>query len=109
MNWTLLCLLTASLLGFAPVPFMLGSTMRYLCDLTPCLMIVASVGFWQRARDTAGRAGSRRMFGGIAGTLAAWSIIVGMLLSVTGYYQHFFHFHRHLFGRISYWAHEFGE
>jgi hypothetical protein len=84
--------------------------MRYLCDLTPCLMIVGAVGLWQRARDTAaGRPSRRRMFMAIAGTLAIWSIVVGMLLSVTGYYQHFFHFHRHLFGHISYWAHQFGE
>jgi hypothetical protein len=110
LNWVLLCLLAASLLGFAPIPFMLGSTMRYLCDLTPCLMLVAAVGSWQRARDTAsGRAGRRRMFRAIAGTLAAWSVIIGMLLSVTGYYQHFHRFHRHLFGHISYWANEIGE
>jgi hypothetical protein len=103
LNWVVLCLLSASLLGFAPVPFMLGSTMRYLCDLTPGLMILAGVGFWQRARETVGR-GAWPRFRAIGLTLAGYSIIVGMLLGVTGYYQHFRNFHPHLFGGISYWA-----
>jgi len=89
---------------------MLGSTMRYLCDLTPCLMIVAGIGYWQRATDTAfGGPRRRRIFQAIAVTLAAWSIILGMLLGVTGYYNHFRSFHRQLFGDISYWAHEGNE
>ncbi len=49
---------------------------------------------------------ARRMFRAIAGTLAGWSIVLGVLLGITGYYQHFRRYHRHLFGGISYWAHE---
>jgi uncharacterized membrane protein len=49
------------------------------------------------------------MFRAVVVTLAAWSIVVGMLLGVSGYYQHFFRFHGHLFGRISYWAHDLDE
>ena len=58
---------SAALLGFAPIPFMLGSTMRYLCDLTPCLLILAAVGFWQRVRLPA--SGPRRI---ILAACGAW-------------------------------------
>ena len=92
---------------------MLGSTMRYLCDLTPCLMILAVIGYWQagrlfRRRATPARYGPGPLFHFLTGSMVAWSIVIGVLLGVSGYYEHFRVFHNHLFGSHSYWAQEDG-
>jgi hypothetical protein len=84
------CLLAASLLGFAPVLFLIGCTMRYLADLTPALVILAVIGLWKcmDAHPTL-----RRRFLLEASVLAIWSIGIGVLLGLTGYYRHFHVYH----------------
>jgi hypothetical protein len=94
--------LAASLLGFAPVLFMVGSTMRYLADLTPCLLVVATMGMWQRGRKLRDDPRARRRFSRTVVALAAYSVAVGFLLSFSGYYDHFFTRNHKWFGRLSY-------
>lgn len=101
LHWLLLCLLTAALLGFAPVLFAIGSTMRYLADLTPCLMIVAAVGMWLRADAVRGMPRRRGVFLSIVGVMGVYSVVVGMLLGVTGYYGHFHSFNPQWFKSMS--------
>jgi hypothetical protein len=101
-NRVMLHYLTASLLGFAPVLFMVGSTMRYLVDLTPCLLIVATMGVWQRDRGLRDDPRARRRFSRTVVALAAYSVAVGFLLSFSGYYDHFFTRNHKWFGRLSY-------
>jgi hypothetical protein len=81
---------------------MVGSTMRYLADLTPCLLIVAAIGMWQRGRTLADHARDRRRFSRTVVALAAYSVAVGLLLSFSGYYDHFFTRNHKWFGRLSY-------
>jgi hypothetical protein len=45
-RWLVLTLAAAGGLGFAPVLFLGGSTMRYLADLSPSLGVLAAVGVW---------------------------------------------------------------
>ena len=110
MHRVTLVFLCASVFGFAPIPFMLGSTMRYLCDLMPCLLLLACIGLWQAFNMPALRTWVRgrawRFF--VAGTIvtAGWSVAIGILLGITGYYGHFSRFHPYLFGSASYWTRE---
>ncbi len=101
LGWAVLCLAAAGLLGFAPVLFMVGSTMRYLVDLTPCLMIVAALGAWQVGRAVAGWRVVSKAWWAMVAFLTIFSIGVGLLLGVSGYYDHFFHFNEDLFTAMS--------
>jgi hypothetical protein len=87
--WTACCLVAASLLGLFPVVFLIGATMRYLADLTPSLVVLAVMGLWQGIG--AWPAARRRLLVG-AIVLAAYSIVIGLLLGLNGYSRHF-HFH----------------
>jgi hypothetical protein len=98
-------LVCAIVLAFLPVLLMVGSTMRYLADVWPCLAVLSVVGVWQRRRTlTFSRAKSRRrsMFNTVVLSLASWTVVVGMLLAITGYYDHFLHYHPNLFAPLSY-------
>jgi hypothetical protein len=98
-------LVCAIVLAFIPVLLMVGSTMRYLADVWPCLAVLSVVGVWQRRRALArsGATSRRRLaFGGVVLSLASWSVLVGMLLAITGYYDHFLHYHPDLFAPLSY-------
>lgn len=94
--WLTAALLVASLVGSLPVLFLIGSTMRYLADITPALVILAVIGVW---RLIAGRPASvaRRILG-LFVALSAFSIAVGVLLALEGYDRHFHMFHRGYLG-----------
>jgi hypothetical protein len=94
--------LVASFVGFAPVLFMVGSTMRYLVDLAPCLVVVAAMGIWQSGRTLANAPRGRRRFSAMVIALAAYSVVVGLLLSFSGYYDHFYSRNHNWFARHSY-------
>jgi hypothetical protein len=98
-------LVCAIVLSFLPVLLMVGSTMRYLADVWPCLAVMSVVGVWQRRRALA-RCGTpprrRKTFNTIVLSLASGTVVVGMLLSITGYYDHFLHHNPDLFAPLSY-------
>jgi hypothetical protein len=81
-----LMLALAAGLGFAPILLMLGSTQRYLMDVWPCCSILAAVGVWQLFIP--GRRPSPVVRAVVCG-LTAYSLAIGTLLGVTGYYDHF--------------------
>jgi hypothetical protein len=92
-------------LAFVPVLLMVGSTMRYLADVWPCLAILSVVGVWQRQRTltfSGATSRSRFTFNTVVLSLASWTVLVGMLLAITGYYDHFLHYHPNLFAPLSY-------
>lgn len=86
---------SAGLIGFAPVLFMVGSTMRYLLELTPALSILATIGVWQVMAARPDGADCGRRFGAVA--MAIITVGVGLLLGMSGYYDHFAHYNPALF------------
>ena len=82
----------AGLMGFAPVLFLVGSTMRYLMELTPCLAILATIGVWQLMAARPVSPHFRRRFGAVAMSMAIITVGIGLLLGMSGYYEHFAHF-----------------
>lgn len=88
--------LVAGVLGFAPVLFMIGSTQRYLADLTPSLTIVAAVGMWRLGA----RPAVRRLAYPVAVAFAVLSVGVGVLMSIEGYSGHFRYYNPDLFQRL---------
>jgi 4-amino-4-deoxy-L-arabinose transferase-like glycosyltransferase len=85
LRTTVLLVALAGGLGFAPVPFMIGSTHRYLMDLWPAAAVLAAVGMMMIRRPGPG---GRPLRLGIA-ALLIWTAGVGVLLGHTGYYEHF--------------------
>lgn len=88
-GWLVITLLTVSLLGFAPALVILASTMRYLVDGIPCLVLLAAIGIWQLLRRLNDRPWLRRAVVGVAGVTCVTTVVLGLLLAVTGYYGHF--------------------
>ena len=95
-RWVVRSLLCAGVLGFAPVLFMIGSTQRYLADLTPPLMVVAAVGMWRLGV----RPAVRRFAYPAAVAFAVVSVLVGVLMSIEGYSGHFRSYNPDLFQRL---------
>jgi hypothetical protein len=88
-KWFIASWWTILLLSFAPLLFYWSCSMRYLCDFWPSLALFAVVG---AARlQTAARSGSlpRLLIDKCIQALAVMTILYGLLLSVTGYSQHF--------------------
>jgi hypothetical protein len=101
----LTCVVCTILLAFLPVLLMVGSTLRYLADVWPCLAVLSVIGIWQRRTSLAARGAPpsrRRAFSAVVLSLASWSVLVGMLLAITGYYDHFLHHNPNLFAPLSY-------
>jgi hypothetical protein len=89
LAWCVLCLLVTALLAAGPVLLLLGSTMRYLEDVTPCLTILAAIGFWLM-RDRLPARPRRRGLALWAAFCVLFSIAVGLLLAFSAEGQHFF-------------------
>jgi hypothetical protein len=98
----------AGLAGGAILIFMVDlgyifSTMRYLGDIVPSLVLLASLGFWQGYAQLKAHAFWRKIFA-LAGTgLAIYTAAVGFLLAVTGYDMRFEHLNPDLFEKITRW------
>lgn len=97
LRLAVILLACAGLIGFAPVLFLVGSTMRYLLELTPTLAILATIGVWQLMAARPANADFRRRFGAVAVSLAIITVGVGLLLGMSGYYEHFAHYNPELF------------
>lgn len=98
VHWVAGLLVVGALLNFAPVLRMSGSTMRYLADLTPPLAVAAAVGFWQL------RALHRHVAVLVAALfvpVAAYTVLVGMLLGMVGYGDAFWTGNKPLMERLS--------
>lgn len=87
--WMLTC---AVILAALPVLMVIGATMRYLMDITPCLTVLAAWGYWGLLERLAPGSRGRRELVAAARLAVAWQCVIGLLLAWTGYYGHFQNF-----------------
>jgi hypothetical protein len=97
LAWITLCLLSAGILAVIPALLIPGATMRYLADGTPVLVLLATLGGQHghavlRSVQLAQRAWLSALL-----SLVTASVLVGLLLGMTGYSNHFEKFNPDLF------------
>jgi hypothetical protein len=69
-----------------PVTTFFYWTMRYLGDLAPALSVLAAIGIWRLRRRWPA---ARGLLIATVAILLAYTCFVGLMLAVTGYYDHF--------------------
>ncbi len=88
-SWLVLTLSLAAILAFAPPLFQVGSTMRYFADASPAMAALASIGAWRLLRWAGASNGKWWAAAAVTSTLLGITMVIGMLLAITGYYGHF--------------------
>ena len=101
--WTALALSIGTLLAFAPILLFISATMRYLGDVVPLAVLLASLGFWLGLEFLSGRCAARGWFVAAVIGLTLFSAIVSLLLAVTGAEARFEHLNPVLFEQLSRW------
>jgi hypothetical protein len=80
-SWIVICLFCSALFSFMPVLLHQMSTMRYLADMTPSMVILAVIGVWQSHHLLKYKPlGSKVWYALIVG-LPLVSVVAGILLS----------------------------
>lgn len=88
-DWVALCLVVMPILAMLPALCMLASTLRYLADVAPGVVLLAAMGMWQLMRLVGGRRNGRALVGVAALMLSLAGGVIAMLISVTGAFDHF--------------------
>ena len=96
-----LSLTGSALLALIPILFFSVATMRYLADVVPLFVLLATIGFWQSYRTMPRNHGQRKLWVFIILGLAIYSSTVGLLLGITGYYAPFEKFNPELFDKLT--------
>jgi len=100
-GWLYLVLVVTAGLTLIPILIISYSTMRYLLDMLPMLLILASIGFAYCLQEFGQKRLNRIGFFLSGICLSGYSAIIGVLLGVTGYFANFEYFNPELFDRIS--------
>lgn len=88
-GWTVFTLTGAFVFAFGPILLYMTSSMRYLADGVPLLVLLATFGFWQGVQFFIKTPGFHRLFVLLVGLLALTSTLISLLLAVTGYEARF--------------------
>jgi hypothetical protein len=100
-GWLPLAAGGACVLAFGPILLYMTQSMRYLGDGVPLLALTSTLGFWLAAQSLEGK---RRPLGRLAilvAALAITSIVISLLLAVTGYQARFEHLNPVLFDQLT--------
>jgi len=87
--WLVASLLSAALIGIAPPLALVLSTMRYLMDCAPAAAVLACIGFWYALRGVRDRPVLRGAFIAAVILIVLAEIVLGLLMGVSGYLEHF--------------------
>ncbi|MBI4732362.1 MAG: hypothetical protein HY781_09635 [Chloroflexi bacterium] len=82
--WTLFTLSGMSALSFAPILLFFAATMRYLADVVPSLLLLATLGCWIGWKELENRPSHKRGFWTLVIVLVVISAVISSLLAVTG-------------------------
>ena len=99
-KWLSTALIGAVTLEFFPLMIFLYITMRYLADFIPTLVLLSTMGSFQSYRITSKRKTLHGLFITILVLAVLISILLGVLLSITGYAARFENLNPELFQRI---------
>jgi hypothetical protein len=83
---TLAMTVVGAVAAIAPVMLLYNCTMRYLADWVPTLVVLSAVGWWIINEPPAPR---RRLWNVLIVAAVVYSVVIGVLLSVSGYTNHF--------------------
>jgi hypothetical protein len=99
-KWLIITLLGAVILLISPLLAFHSTTMRYLADFVPTLVLLSTIGTYHGYRMTSKHATKRKTFLTVLLLAALISALLGFLLSVTGYDARFENLNPELFERI---------
>jgi hypothetical protein len=89
LQWLLVSLYGASLLGFLAVLPFFYVTMRYQADFVSPLVLLSAIGVWQGYEDLRGRPTARTVYALLVLLTAAVSIAVSVILPVAVYFRRY--------------------
>jgi hypothetical protein len=87
--WCVGVFATLAIVNALPFVATFNATMRYLGDVTPGFILLATIGAWSLYDAMRHRKWLRRAYGAGLAILAAGSVILGMLFGFDGYGAHF--------------------
>jgi DNA-binding transcriptional regulator of glucitol operon len=99
-RWLIWSLAAGGILGFAPTLIICGGTLRYVADLIPCCMVLATLGYWRALEAAQSRPRWSREIRAIARLLMLSQCIVGLLLAINGMEGQFANFNPRLFSAM---------
>ena len=95
------CLIVVAGLLIAPLVSFVAISMRHEVDFVPTLGLLAATGFWGVLDRLDRRPSARRLVIGLAFLLAAVTVVIGMLLAMTGFQGNFETYNPDLFHRLT--------
>jgi len=101
LEWIAGTLSGVALLAFGPVLLFITATMRYLADAVPLLVLLSTLGFWMCLGYLEKKPALRGLFVTLVIGLTLYSVIVSLLLAVTGYDMRFEKLNPALFDRLT--------
>jgi hypothetical protein len=102
-RWTAFGLTGASLLAFAPILFYIAGMMRFLGDASALIIVLSVFGLFMGRQYLEGKSTPLFLFKGLVIILTLYSIIVSLLLAVTGAEARFEHLNPVLFEALTRW------
>ncbi len=99
--WILVSLIGITLLSFSILLLYFNVTMRFFAEFMPGLVILSAVGFWQGSIWLQKNAFVQKLYIIFSLLLVVSSILISLLLAITGYYNSFQRMNPHLFKLLS--------
>jgi len=103
ITWLAVSLSGATLLAFSTLLVYLVTTMRYLADMVILATLTSTLGFFLGLRHLADHPGWRRLFVIFVILLTLLSVVVAVLLAITGYEARFEKLNPALFDFLTRW------
>ena len=99
--WIVVALACVAISIFTPLLLFVATSMRYLTDGLPVLLLLATLGMWIGICELKDRRLGRLIFSILVWGITLYSAVIGLLLSVTGYHARFENLNPDLFDRLT--------
>lgn len=102
-RWTVFALTGGAFLAFAPILVYIAGMMRFLGDVMPLLVLLSTFGLFMGRQYLEGKTTEIFWFNVFAALLTVYSVVVSLLLAVTGAEARFEHLNPILFDKLTRW------